>query len=111
MRATKTSHSRKPAASRTWSGRRLRHRVSHHGQVTGKPRRPAQVAEIVDHRLRHLVRVIYGGPVGEHRDAELVHITPHGDVQAAAGDQRTNRVDLPHDGTRHLAALAWTRNV
>ena len=50
-------------------------------------------------------------PSASDRDAELVGVTPDGDVQPTTGNQRSDRIDLAHNGSRHRAALARTGNV
>ena len=47
--------------------------------------------------------------VGEHRDVELVDVAPHRDVHAAAGDQRSDRIDLGDQRAADTAPLARTR--
>src|ERR1700732_4358379 len=88
-----------------------RHRGLDDRELFGKICGPAYFDEVGDHGLGHLVRILDGGPVGEHRDVELIDVAPHGDVEAAAGGQRPHRIDLGDQGAAHPAALPGTGNV
>ena len=48
---------------------------------------------------------------GEYGDVDLIDITPHGDVEAAAGGQWPHRIDLGDHRIADPAALAWSGNV
>ena len=78
---------------------------------SGEAARAPDLAERMDHRIRRLVRVFEGLIVGQHRNVQLVDVTPHGHVDGAARRKHSNGIDLAHWGAADVAALPRTRHV
>src|SRR5690606_39349161 len=88
-----------------------RHRGLDDRKLPGKPCGTADLEDLTDHRVGDLVRVVEGAAVGQHRDVELVDVTPHGDVQPAGGGQRPHRVDLGDQRTADPATFLGAHHI
>ena len=104
-------HARSQRCADEAAGRLLRHSGGYDGELIGKSCSTPYFDEFVDHRGGDLVRVVDGGTVGDHRDAELVDVAPHGDVQATGRGHRADTVDLGDQRAADPAILARARHI
>jgi len=60
------------------------HRRVHLDEISGKPSSPPDFSESVDHCVRRFMHIVEGLVVGEHRNIDLINVTPNSHVEGAA---------------------------